>query len=157
MNKEQLSKYTVRTTQANKSELVVVVYDIILDEMTNAKMSFEQGDMEGFMYSVRHGQKFVLELMNTLDVKYDISKELMRLYIFINREMINSMIRKDVSLLDGVVMVVEKLKVAFEGVAKEDKSGPVMRNVEQVYAGLTYGKGTLNETAINNQGRGFMA
>ena len=78
MNKEQLSKYTVRTTQANKSELVVVVYDIILDEMTNAKMSFEQGDMDGFMYSVRHGQKFVLELMNTLDVKYDISKELMR-------------------------------------------------------------------------------
>lgn len=37
---------------------------------------------------------------------------------------------------------------SFEQVAKEDHSGPVMEHSQQLYAGLTYGKGTLNEVSF---------
>lgn len=41
------------------------------------------------------------------------------------------------------------MKESFEEIAKQDTSGPVMENSQQVYAGLTYGKGSLNEVAID--------
>ena len=54
---------------------------------------------------------------------------------------------------------IEKLRAGFEGIKGQDTSGPVMQNVQQVYAGLTYGKGTLNEAYLNPQdyNRGFNA
>lgn len=53
----------------------------------------------------------------------------------------------------------ESLHSAFEEVAKQDTSGAVMQNTQQVYAGLTYGKGKLNEVFMNGneRSRGFMA
>ena len=42
-----------------------------------------------------------------------------------------------------------KLKAAFEEVAKQDTSEPLMENTQQVYAGLTYGKGSLNEVLMS--------
>ena len=50
-------------------------------------------------------------------------------------------------------------RAGFDGIKMQDTSGPVMQNVQQVYAGLTYGKGTLNETYLNVQdyNRGFQA
>ena len=38
-----------------------------------------------------------------------------------------------------------------------DNEGAVMQNVHQVYAGLTYGKGTLNESiqGVNYEKRGY--
>ena len=50
---------------------------------------------------------------------------------------------------DAVREVMTKLKEAFEEVAKQDTSGPLMENTQQVYAGLTYGKGSLNEVLIS--------
>jgi flagellar protein FliS len=47
----------------------------------------------------------------------------------------------------------------FKGIRKEDNYGNVMKNTGQLYAGLTYGKGVLNETYVdpNQQNRGFLA
>ena len=53
--------------------------------------------------------------------------------------------------------VMGKLKEAFIKVAKQDNSAPVMKNTQQVYAGLTYGKGSLNEVLLtgNDSNRGY--
>ena len=60
---------------------------------------------------------------------------------------------------DEINKVMESLHSAFAEVAKQDTSGAVMQNTQQVYAGLTYGKGRLNEVFMNGneQSRGFMA
>ena len=51
------------------------------------------------------------------------------------------------------------LHESFEKIAQEDTSETVMKNSQQVYAGLTYGKGTLNEVFMNpnEASRGFKA
>ncbi len=159
METARLSEYTARITQANRSELVVVIYDVILDSMREGLEAYANDDKGVFVEKIRHGQKFLLELMNTLDFKYDISKELLRLYIFVNKQMINSCIKIDATLIDGAIDVMEKLKAGFVGVAAEDKSEPVMQNVQPIYAGLTYGKGTLNEISygVDVSSRGFKA
>ena len=55
--------------------------------------------------------------------------------------------------------VMERLLPSFREVAKQDTSEAVMKNVQQIYAGLTYGRGSLNETIGDDIGknRGFEA
>jgi flagellar protein FliS len=157
VERESMNKYTVRISQANRGELLVVMYDVILEDLNSAKEKHKCGNLSGFVDELKHGQRFLCELMDTLDLKYSISHELMRLYIYVNKEMINAMIRKDVTLVDNAIMVIEKLRKSYYELSKEDDSAPLMQNVQQVYAGLTYGRGTLNETSLDSHNRGFKA
>jgi len=84
---------------------------------------------------------------------------LLSLYLYVNKRIITAIIRRKPDTLDSAESVLKKLLVGFEGVSKTDKSGPVMRNTHQLYAGLTYGRGKLNEIDIDpsNGSRGFIA
>ena len=49
------------------------------------------------------------------------------------------------------------MREGFAEAAKKDTSAPLMRNTQQVYAGITYGKNDINEnyTESDNK-RGFL-
>ena len=81
----------------------------------------------------------------------------MRLYRYVYEQLIFSVIRRKMVHADTVREVMTKLKNAFVEVAKQDDSGPVMQNTQQIYAGLTYGKGSLNEVLLsgNESNRGY--
>ena len=64
--------------------------------------------------------------------------------------------RKDAALLKEPEDMVRKLKDAYETISEQDDSGAVMENTQAVYAGLTYGRGALNESlADQGSSRGF--
>ena len=46
---------------------------------------------------------------------------------------------------------------SIETAAGDDKSAPLMDNAQKVYAGMTYGRGRLTESFINDDNRGFLA
>lgn len=158
MQKEAVQAFTARITQASKSELIVILYEMILTEIKEAEEAFERKDMEAFDKGLKQAQKYLGELMAALDYRYKLAYDLASLYQYINERIINAMIRKKPDSLKSAVSVLQKLLIGFEGVSREDTSGPMMRNTQQLYAGLTYGKGTLNETYIdpNDGNRGFI-
>lgn len=159
MVKEKLQEFTVRITQANRSELVVIMYDIIIADIDYAKELMEKGNKEQYVKECRHAQKVLNELMATLDYQYAMSYDLLSLYSYVNKRLVAGCMKYDVNELSEAVLVIDKLRDGFSAVSKQDTTGPVMANTQQVYAGLTYGKGTLNESAIglNDINRGFMA
>lgn len=158
MERDKIQEFTLRVTQASKTELVVILYDLILSDIKEANRYFGEEDLSSFVHELKHASKCVNELMATLDYKISLSHELLSLYSYVNKTIIAAQMKKDPSLLSSVVSVIEKLKVAFEEISKKDISGPVMENTHQVYAGLTYGKGTLNESlSTYDQNRGFKA
>ena len=58
--------------------------------------------------------------------------------------------------IENIKTIVLKLEEAYKEAAKTDKSPAIMGNTQQVYAGLTYGRGTLNESMGNPlENRGF--
>lgn len=157
MTKETKQEFILRISQSNRSQLVVVIYQIILLYLNEAKQSLENHDFQEFRDSIRKAQPFITELMEALDFKYEISMELMQLYVFVNKSLFQSMIKKDLSKLQGAVNVMEKLKKGFEKVSESDTSPPVMKNTQQVYAGLTYGKESLTEILEHNgNSRGYL-
>ncbi len=159
MKKETIKDYTFRVTQASQSELTVILYEMILTEIKEAKEAYEAGNLEAFDKELKLSQKYVTELQASLNYQYAISYDLMSLYLYVNKRIITAIMRRNPLTLDSAESVMKKLLVGFEGVSKADKRGPVMRNTQQVYAGLTYGKGYLNETNIDpsNKSRGFIA
>ena len=159
MTQEQIQTYTLRVSQASPCELVVIMYDIILDDVKNAKAAKKAGDSKQYQKDLAHAVTFVNELMSALDFSQPISFRLMSLYIYVNKMLVKARVTERWDSLNDVELVVEKLRVGFDGIKAQDTTGPVMQNVQQVYAGLTYGKGTLNETYLNAQdyNRGFKA
>lgn len=159
MDKERIQEFTVRVTQASKTELVVILYDIILTDIVESKKLLALGDESGFVKELKHSLRCLNELMATLDYSIPISHDLLSLYSFSNKTIIEAMMKKTVEGLDSAASVLTKLRTAFNEISKSDTDGPVMENTQQVYAGLTYGKGTLNESYLTGyeHNRGFKA
>lgn len=159
MNKDAIQAFATRVTTASRSELIVILYEMILTEIAEARKAYEKNDLEAFDKELKRAQKYVNELIVPLDYHYEISYDLLSLYLFVNKRIITAIVKRNPLSLDSAESILKKLLIGFEGVSKQDKSGPMMRNTQQVYAGLTYGKGTLNETYLNpdNKNRGFIA
>jgi flagellar protein FliS len=159
MQKEAIHAFTARITQASKTELTVITYEMALTEIKEAKDAYEIGNISIFNRELGRAKDFIGELMAALDYQYTLSYDLLSLYLYVNKRIITAMFKKDPAFLDSAESVLKKLLNGFERVSREDTSGPVMKNTQKLYAGLTYSKGKLNETYIDsdNRSRGFIA
>lgn len=159
MNKEAIHGFAARISQASKSELVVILYEMTLTEIAEAKSAYQEGNPEAFDKRLKKAQKYVSELMAALDYQYTVSYDLLSLYLYTSKRIITAIVKRNPVSLDSAESVLKKLLTGFKGVSGQDTSGPVMQNSQQLYAGLTYGKGKLNETYLNpdNRSRGFIA
>lgn len=159
MNNEAIQSFTARITQASRSELIVILYEMTIAKIENAEKAYLDNNLKAFDKDLKSAQRYVSELMASLDYKYKISYDLLNLYLYTNKHIITAIVKRDPLTLKNTKSILKKLLTGFEGVSKVDKSGPVMCNTQQVYAGLTYGKGSLNETYIDpsNKSRGFIA
>ena len=157
MTQEQNKAYARRISQANRTELTVIVYDITLQHLNDCIISFKEGDLEGFRHSIKLAQRFLCELMSTLDLKIPLAVSLLSLYEFAQRINVRCDVSGTTDELDVVTGILSRLRDSFNKISEQDTEGPVMENTEPVFAGLTYGKGTLNETEIPSGNRGFLA
>ncbi len=158
MTREKKQEFSLRISESNRSQLVVIVFDILKEYLKEAEQAYEKGDMEAYREALNHAQPVVSELIDSLDFQYEISQELLRLYKYVLNVISQAMIRKDGTELRGAFIVVNGLAEAFEKVSEQDNSPKLMENTQKVYAGLTYGKNDLMETfAGQNQNRGFLA
>ena len=157
MNKDSIQAYSKRIAQANRSELVVITYEIIIENIKIAQESFL--DKQEFAGALEKAQNFLKELMVSLDFEYKISYELMSLYIFVNKMLIESKQKDSIENLPRIQKIMEDLLSSFQEVSRQDNSAPLMQNAQKVYAGLTYGRNDVNETAFvgNEENRGFRA
>ena len=149
MEKEVIKEYAARIAQASKTELVVITYEIINNYIEDAMECYKNQDLEGFRFNIKKAKQFVNDLQVNLDFNYKLSFELMSLYLYINKWLVSSSIRKSAENLPLCQRIIASLKNAFSQVAKTDKRCSAMPNSEQIYAGLTYGKSSmLNEVYI---------
>lgn len=157
MTKELKQQYTLRITQANKTELIVILYDMMLSYIDEAKEAHEREDRAAFHDAVRKIRGCNQELLASLHLEYEPAMNLLSLYLYVNRELARADIHFDMVCLEHVSLVVSGLREAYAVLAEQDKSGAVMQNTQTVYAGLTYGRGELTENmADQGSNRGFL-
>lgn len=159
MEKSKLQEFAARVTQANRSELVVVIYEAVLASIAEGKRCLTEEQIEEARLEISRARSLITELMGSLDMQYGISHYLRQLYIFAYHELCHGIAMRQPELFDHASDIFEKLLPSFQEVAKQDDSEAVMQNVQTIYAGLTYGRGTLNETigVGVDTNRGFQA
>nr|MCR5687698.1 flagellar protein FliS [Lachnospiraceae bacterium] len=146
---------TLKITNASATGIIVILYDLAIEYIGEAQKCFENRDHDGARTMCTNAGRVLGDLIASLDFTYEISFPLFRIYEFVSKEVSSAVIKDDGSDLDRVVKMLVALRESFEELAKQDSGGPVMSNAETVYAGLTYGRGTLNESSDPGTGRGY--
>jgi flagellar protein FliS len=157
MLKEQINTFSTRITQASKLGLVGITYEIILSYIQNAKDALDNDDTSIFNSEIKEAQKFLRDLQTSLDMKQAISRELMALYIYCNKQFVLAIVKKSAEPLTVITTIITNLHSAYSSILKKGDLSPAMTNTEQLYAGLTYGKHSLNETTLYSEQRGYKA
>ncbi|MCR5585722.1 MAG: flagellar protein FliS [Lachnospiraceae bacterium] len=159
MNREEIKAFTLRVTEANSCDLIVILYDIVLCDIRNAKKAYENKDLKEFTARVHDATRFMNELISSLNYEGGLARDLLSLYSYCNKRLASAVAGSNPEALDIVTDVITKLRDSFKTLAENDTAGPLMRNAQSVYAGLTYGKGCLNETYVDakDYNRGFRA
>lgn len=158
MDTEKKQDFTRRISQSNRSGLVVVMYDILETYLDEAEQNHAKGDYEQFKQALRNGDRVLVELSESLNFAYHLAAELYPLYTFARKALMKSIIKNDTTGISAAKRVLKPLHAAFEQVAGGDSSEPLMRNTQQIYAGMTYGKENLKESIQEPEtSRGFFA
>lgn len=157
LDQKLLQEYTARISQASKVDLVIITYELIISKLEEAVENYQDGDMDLFVSSLKKAQQFLVHKIGSLNFDYKISYDLLSLYLYINDNINRSIFKLDPKALKNSIPILIKIKSGFEGIKDEDKSGSVMKNTQTIYAGLTYGKNSLNELSVDpdNRNRGY--
>ena len=156
MTKELKQEYTLRITQANKTQLITILYEMTLLYIDEAKDALGAGKRDDFKNAIRRIQGCMCELMDSLHLEYEVAQNLLQIYLFINREVAKAALYNTSENLEHIRPVVEKLTAAYKQIEGQDETGPVMGNTQTVYAGLTYGRENLMENIADPAAnRGF--
>lgn len=148
--------FTLRLSQCNKGEMVVIIYDILFAYLDDVKKAHADGDREAMKTGIRNAQRVLDELTGSLDFTYKLSNNLYSLYVFCKNELAKTMYQNRLDGVDEAEKILRRLHGSFKEVARQDTSRPLMSNAQHVYAGMTYGRTALNESYMDmdNQ-RGF--
>lgn len=155
MTGQEINEFSVKVSQANKTGLIVIMYEMAIKYIDDGMQALNNNDVEEYRLNLKKSKAVINELTSVLDMTQVISYELRSLYIFINNVLVRADIRVETEELIRVRGMLVKLADAFAKVSKTDKSGPVMENTQQLYAGLTYSKNSLNEDMYSDVNRGF--
>jgi len=157
MRDELKQSYTRRITSANKSQLVVILYDMFDQYLEDACISVNIAQYDDMHTEIRRARNVLSELIISLDMKYEVSGNLYSVYRYIERLLIKADIKRISEPLGEARRLMSKLGDSFREVAKADTDSPIMKNTEAVFAGITYGRDDVRESALTGSNRGFLA
>lgn len=176
MTKEEINAYTMRISQANASSLAVLLYELVIKYLKEAieiyekktRMDADASDAsdgkavqmdETFERRLVQAQNFFQELISMSRTDSPVAADVMSLYLFIDRQILMSIVKREPVHLTECISYLERLQSSFQEIAKTDKDAPIMEHAQQVYAGLTYGKGYLTESLdpMGSPNRGLKA
>lgn len=149
--------YVARITNATPLQLVIINYEIVIDYINDAKNNIE--DKTNFQFCITKARQFVNELRVSLNMKYELSKNLMGLYNYVEKQLAYCEFNEKIEHIEEALKVMETLLEGWKAIeGKEEDKTPVMENAQQLYAGLTYGRnGQINEYVDIQSNRGFKA
>ncbi len=156
MTKDKIQEYTRRISEANKTEIIVIVYEMANDYFEDAYNAISLKDYDAYKMSCDRIIRCADHLLKSLDMKYEIAGNLRSIYEYVIKEVGIASVKREPEILKALQSFMKKLHGSFIELSKQDESAVLMQNAQTVYAGLTYGKNSLNESMNSVSNRGFI-
>ena len=135
MKKDEIQTFSYRISQANKTQLIVIMYDMAIQYVSDAiENNYEtQAEKDEYESDVVQVKRVVDSLVTSLDMQYEVSVQLYNIYLVMQRYLVKAVAKKD----KNTIML-------------------LMKNTHQVYAGFTYSNdGGSNEYSKGYENRGY--
>jgi len=106
---------------ASSVDLIVMLYDALKKNIIMGRRGIEKKDVMGAHKHLMKAQEIVSELVNSLDMSYQISEELLSMYEFILRNLMEANIRKDTEPLGPVIEMVDNIRDAWKTIGATNR------------------------------------
>jgi len=115
---------------ASSVDLIVMLYDALKKNLVLGKRGIAKKDIQITHKHLVKAQEIVTELINCLDMNYQISEDLLALYEFALKNIEEANIRKDEATLDPVIEMVDTLREAWKEISATNKGSVYLHEVE---------------------------
>jgi len=106
---------------AGPVDLIVMLYDGLKKNIVLGKRGIEKNDISGAHKYLIKAQMILTELINSLDMNYEISNELLELYDFALRGLTDANMHKDVTPLDPIIEMVDSIREAWKTISSQSR------------------------------------
>lgn len=103
---------------ATPGELTLMLYDGCLKFIRLAREAINNNDIQAKNTNIQKAQNIITELMVTLDMKYEISKQMMPLYDFVRRKLIEANVKNSLQSLEEAETIVREFRDTWKEVIK---------------------------------------
>jgi flagellar protein FliS len=108
---------------ASPERLLLMLYDGAIRFMNQAKAYLEKGELQQVHNNLIKAQDIIRELMVTLNMDYEISHQLLPLYDYYLRRLIEANLKKQAEPIDEVLAFMTDLRQTWEQAIRLVKSG----------------------------------
>lgn len=108
-------------TTASPGELTLMLYNGCLKFLTKAKKAIEEKNIEEKNKNIQKAQAIINELIVTLNMDYEISKQMYPLYDYMNRRLIEANIKNDIEIIDEVMGFVTEFRDTWKQVIQVNR------------------------------------
>ena len=116
MNNPYQAYKTNSVTTASPGELTLMLYNGCLKFITMTKQAIEKNDIEAKNTNIQKAQNIITELMITLKTDTDVAKNMMQLYDYANRRLIEVNIKSDLTILAEVEEIITEFRDTWKQV-----------------------------------------
>ncbi|WP_226618563.1 flagellar export chaperone FliS [Cytobacillus firmus] len=106
---------------ASPGELTLMLYNGCLKFIHQAKKAIEEKNIEIKNTNIQKAQSIIQELMVTLNMDIEVSKNMISLYDFMNRRLMEANIKNDASILDEVEGLVTEFRDTWKEVIQVNR------------------------------------
>lgn len=158
MTKEKIQVFTYRISQANKTEMMTILYDMAAEYISDAISSLEKQNLPDFRTNISRAKDVLRELKASVNTQTELGMKFLSLYIFYSEQLTKAYVDYDKAPAEHVLKMLKILSETYAEISKKDNSGAVMGNAETVYSGLTYNRYMTADSMSDTSGnRGFLA
>lgn len=106
---------------ASPAELTLMLYDGAIKFCNIAVVAVEQKDIEKAHINIVKAQKIVDYFRQTLDMKYEVSKDFERVYTYLEQRLVEANIKKDKEILEEVTTHLRSMRDTWKEVMRLNK------------------------------------
>ncbi|MBY6052170.1 flagellar export chaperone FliS [Cytobacillus firmus] len=106
---------------ASPGELTLMLYNGCLKFIHLAKKAIEEKNIEMKNINIQKAQSIIQELMVTLNMDIEVSKNMMSLYDFMNRRLMEANVKNDASILAEVEGLVTEFRDTWKEVIQVNR------------------------------------
>ena len=116
---------------ASSVDLIVMLYDALKKNLVLGRRGIEKRDVLIAHKHLIKAQEIVTALINSLDMNYQISEELLAIYDFILKSTEEANVRKEAGTIEPLIEIVDELRSAWHEISTMKKGTAVQWREEQ--------------------------